>query len=34
MKWTYIFLISDKKATGDEDVAGDVLKQLGEDCLN
>jgi hypothetical protein len=23
----------DKKATGDDDVPGDVLKLLGEDCL-
>jgi len=28
-----MFLISEKKAIGDEDAAGDVLKQLGEDGL-
>jgi hypothetical protein len=33
IKQTYIFLIRDKKATRDEDVAGDVLKLLGEDGL-
>ena len=33
IKRTYIFLTGDKKATRDEDVAGDVLKLLGEDGL-
>jgi hypothetical protein len=32
-KVNIIFLIRDKKATGDEDVAGKVLKLLGEDDL-